>query len=176
MPEHIELPPTLTGDTKNQIQQIWRYLYQTSEIINRNTSSIGGNEVTDKERVALQGVLDSNEAYQTQSLKDMLMNLAEYVKKNVKEQKTTVIYQTDPISETTETDYDDLTATGRYWVSAGSMSNGPTGLSSGTCLAEVMAKTGFIVQRITTSAKIYIRTNTSGTWGSWWDYTGTEEV
>ena len=86
MPERIEVPPTMIGSTEEKLNQIWRYLYNTSEVQNRNFQSIGGNELTDKERTTMKGIMqetgEGQSAYST--LKQMVLDTAEYVKKEMK--------------------------------------------------------------------------------------------
>ena len=89
MPEHINTPPTLSGDSRNQLQQLWSYLYSMSEAINRNLQAIGGNDLTDRERAAVQGIIQQGGGLEdVTSLRDMVVRLAEYVKKEIGEVKS----------------------------------------------------------------------------------------
>ena len=310
MHEHINTPPTLVGDEKNQLQQLWSYLYGMSEAINRNLQAIGGNDLTDRERAAVQGIIQTGGGLEdVQSLRDMVVRLAEYVKKAVNEIKNNPLEnemdngrltryvqiaemevpadlsgnnKKDPLitilrklkgddlglrngifvgelrtgvtgaaigpdvvtyaadgteslhtenavleitgggirflengdelmkissvvsgstqtvkiepgadaeelkvyaeligavqnAETTETDFDDITEAGSYWVDVSGMTNGPTGLSTGDCLLEVNAGAAVIRQKLEAEAAIYIRRCVSNTWGGWVEYTGTAQ-
>lgn len=310
MHEHINTPPTLGGDEKNQLQQLWSYLYSMSEAINRNLQAIGGNDLTDRERAAVQGIIQTGGGLEdVQSLRDMVVRLAEYVKKAVNEIKSNPLEsemdngrltryvqiaemevpadlsgnnKKDPLitilrklkgddlglrngiyvgelrtgvtgaaigpnvvtyaadgteslrtenavleitgggirflengdelmkissvvsgstqtvkiepgadaeelkvyaeligavqnAETTETDFDDITEAGSYWVDVSGMTNGPTGLSTGDCLLEVNAGAAVIQQKLEAEAAIYIRRCVSNTWGGWVEYTGTAQ-
>ena len=310
MHEHINTPPTLVGDEKNQLQQLWSYLYGMSEAINQNLQAIGGNDLTDRERAAVQGIIQTGGGLEdVQSLRDMVVRLAEYVKKTVNEIKSNPLEsemdngrltryvqiaemevpadlsgnnKKDPLitilrklkgddlglrngifvgelrtgvtgaaigpnvvtyaadgteslrtenavleitggrirflengdelmkissvvsgstqtvkiepgadaeelkvyaeligavqnAETTETDFDDITEAGSYWVDVSGMTNGPTGLSTGDCLLEVNAGAAVIRQKLEAEAEIYIRRCVSNTWGGWVEYTGTAQ-
>lgn len=345
MPERIEVPPTLTGDTQNRITQIWRYLYSISEILNRNMQSIGGNELTDRERASMNRILQSTSGTgqaETESLKDLVVRTADYVQKalgNIEEgslrdevtsgrfgryvsetkisvpmdpQGNTLAQQLSAIlqglkrddirmrgsiytgvlrteddtdiygtaigrnvvtfaqdgtetyhpenavmeiiggeiravnqatltgnltgnvtgdvtgnltgdvtgnvtgdvtgnvtgdltgnvngdvtgnvtgdltgnvtgdvtgnltgivlpAETTETDFDDITGQGQYWIDMDSMTGGPADLITGIVLLEVLVTTGIVYQRISAEGAIYSRQYTAASWGSWVKYTG----
>lgn len=84
MPEMINPPPLLTGEERQQLQQLRSYLYETSEAINRNLQMIGGNELSDRERAAVQGVIQTGSGLDdVASLRDMVVRLAENVKQAV---------------------------------------------------------------------------------------------
>ena len=84
MHEVINPPPLLTGDSKTQIAQLRAYLFAVSESMNRNLDMIGGNDLTDRERAAVQGVIQQGGGLDdVASLRDMVVRLAEYVKKAV---------------------------------------------------------------------------------------------
>ena len=313
MYERIEVPPALTGDIRNMMQQIWSYLYTMSEILNRNMQAVGGNELTDRERGAMNGILttQANGQVEMQSLKDMVVSLAEYVKQinttagisgiteevesgrfgryvqatemtiesdpagntasdvlsniirflkvgyirdrnsiyagklrtvnstdvygvaigpdvvtfaqdgtetfnaanvvieiidgrmtmydggdemmkiRVTEQNSRVILKIQPGDDadelqisgkldgevlnatTTETNLNSITEPGTYWISMSGTSNGPAGLTSGECQLEISAGSSVIRQRLSAEDAIYTRNKSSGTWGSWYKYTGT---
>lgn len=267
MPEHINPPPILTGDNKTQIAQLRAYLFTVSEAMNRNMQNIGGNELSDRERAAVQGVIQQGGGLDdVASLRDMVVRLAEYVKKAVGAisvnplenevssgrfgryvQTTTVTVPADldnhnkalqiatiltALKETdlkirnriysgelrtgvtgvavgpdivsfaedgeetftpgnavmeilddgtvsikdrttTATSFNNITDPGRYWVSMSGMTNGPSGLTTGDCMLEIITTTGIIRQRLEDAGAVYIRRKTSGTWGSWYKYTGT---
>ncbi len=93
MPERIEVPPMPYGDEQAQLNQIWRYLYGMSEVLNRNLQNIGGNELTDREMAAMRGIVDrsviGNEQSEMATLKDMVIKTAEYVKKAINQYQKT---------------------------------------------------------------------------------------
>ena len=83
MHELIEIPPRLSGDIRNQLQQIWQYLFGLSETMNRNLQSVGGNDLTDQEQQTMHGILGTTGDQET--LKQMVVKLAAYVQENVKD-------------------------------------------------------------------------------------------
>lgn len=83
MHELIEIPPRLSGDVRNQLQQIYQYLFSVSEAMNRNLQSVGGNDLTDQEQQTMHGILGESGEHET--LKDMVIKLAAYVQGNVKD-------------------------------------------------------------------------------------------
>lgn len=98
MHEHIELPPTLQGDEKNQLQQVWSYLYQLSEAINNNLDAIGGNDLTDSERMIMQKITTSGgdelvpSEYET--LKSLIIKTADFVQTNLQEYRMKLLGET----------------------------------------------------------------------------------
>lgn len=328
MHELIEIPPRLSGDIKNQLSQIWQYLFSLSETMNRNLQSVGGNDLSDQEQETMHGILGTTG--DQESLKEMVIKLAAYVQgteKNIKDkslaedvtsgrfgryvQQTEISVETEPggtsanssiksviqllkehdvnirnyvmagevrtgvygvaigkdvrtfasdgtetyvpnnrvmeiaedgiriydggdelmkitvsevnsqtvvsiepgtgadrveitgdvtgdltgdvtgnvtgdvtgdvtgnltgkvnNAETAETDYDNITDAGKYWTDVSSMSNGPSDLSSGTCLLEVTEGT-IIRQQLSAEDVFYIRHKASVTWSSWYKFTGT---
>lgn len=85
MPERIEVPPTLIGDERTQIRQIWNYLFTTVDTINRNLQGIGGNELTDRELASMREILQSTNYGMTteETLKEMVVQTAEYVQREL---------------------------------------------------------------------------------------------
>ena len=72
------------------------------------------------------------------------------------------------------TDLNNLVNKGDYWVSFASMSNKPSTLSNGTYLVKVQRYSStHIQQTIFTDSQLYTRMCYSGTWGSWYRYSGT---
>lgn len=273
MPELINYPPLLAGTARDQILQLRSYLATTAEALNRNLQDIGGNDLTDRERASVQGILRTGGGLDSvASLRDMVVQLAEYVKKSVEQIKQSPIagevesgrfgqyvmttsigvpadldghnrteqlisilqklkqddltvrnwFYAGTLREgvtgaaigkdvvtfaqdgtetftpgnaaieiltdgtinipgtvedrtTTETDFDNITAAGTYWVDVDGMTHGPTGLSSGDCLLDVHTTTGIIRQRLEAAAAVYIRRKTGDTWGGWIAYAGTAQ-
>ena len=97
MAERIEIPPTLQGDEKEQLQQIWRYLYQLSEAINNNLEGIGGNELSDKEIMTMKKIVGAGEAAtgmsDVETLKSLIVKTAEFVQTSLQEYKTSMIWE-----------------------------------------------------------------------------------
>lgn len=50
MHELIETPPRLSGDEKNQINQLWQYLFRMSEVLNRNLENLSRDETTEQDQ------------------------------------------------------------------------------------------------------------------------------
>ena len=81
MPEHITVPPTLMGDTETKVQQLRSYLTTVSDILNRNFDSIGDNDLTDREREAMAGVVQTGGSLNdVASLRDLIVRSVEYFK------------------------------------------------------------------------------------------------
>lgn len=78
MAERIGMPPALSGDRDAQIKQIWQYLYNMAEIMNRNLDSIGSNELTDAEKQIMKPIIGDDKP---NSLKKMIVKVAEYAQK-----------------------------------------------------------------------------------------------
>ena len=83
MAEQIKLPPRLYGDEKEQIRQIWDYLYRTAELINRRLEGIGSNELTDAEREIMRPILNISSAGPNEmiTMKNMIVKTADYIRK-----------------------------------------------------------------------------------------------
>lgn len=100
MAERIELPPTLQGDEQSQLQQVWRYLYQLADAINNNLEAIGGNDLTDAERVIMQQITGSGggeegipSEYET--LKSLIIKTADFVKTSLQEYRMVLFGETE---------------------------------------------------------------------------------
>lgn len=100
MPERIDIPPTLQGDEKNQLQQVWSYLYQLSEAINNNLDAIGGNELTDSERKTMQQILQAAGVTQDgvstnyETLKSLIIKTADFVQNSLQEYRMKLLGET----------------------------------------------------------------------------------
>lgn len=102
MAERIELPPTPQGDEKAQLRQMWTYLYQLCEAINGNLDAIGGNDLTDQERLSMQQILN-NEGVSTdqngipsdyETLKSLIIKTAEFVQTKLTEYRLNLVGET----------------------------------------------------------------------------------
>lgn len=181
MPEHIDVPPMLMGNNETKFIQLRNYLFNLTEVLNRNLQSIGGNELTDRERAAMQGIIQQEEGLDdVNSLRDIVVKLAETVKKD---QQTYQDYVNTAVSRaiidategrsTAETDMDELTGTGNYWIDMAVMEHGPQELTSGTVRLEIASTDGLVMQRIWRQGRIYLRQQAEDTWGSWYRFSGT---
>lgn len=73
-----------------------------------------------------------------------------------------------------QTNFNSLTSSGKYYGNPGGMTNGPSGLTTGTVEIDVTRiDNSNIFQRIYDGGNIYTRRMASGTWGSWYKFTGT---
>ena len=99
MADYIEYPPMLQGDESAQLQQMYRYLYQLSESLNINLRSIGGNDLSDSERVVINKILGNEEGEagnalgtaEMETLKSLIIKTAEFVQTSLQEYKTSLI-------------------------------------------------------------------------------------
>ena len=100
MAERIDFPPTLQGDEKAQLQQLWSYLYQMSEAINGNLDAIGGNDLTDSERKSMQEILQAAGVTQDgvstdyETLKSLIIKTADFVQTSLQEYRTVLFGET----------------------------------------------------------------------------------
>ena len=100
MAERIDLPPTLQGDEKAQLQQLWSYLYQMSEAINNNLDAIGGNDLTDRERATMQQILQAAGVTQDgvstdyETLKSLIIKTADFVQTSLQEYRMVLFGET----------------------------------------------------------------------------------
>jgi len=83
MAEQIGKPPKLEGNEREQIRQIWDYLYRTAELLNIRLEGIGSNDLTDRERETMRPILSGNRAGPSEmiTLKNMIVKTAEYIQK-----------------------------------------------------------------------------------------------
>ena len=95
MAERIDVPPTLQGDEKAQLQQVWSYLYQLSEAINNNLAGIGGNELTDAERQTMRQIINAGKEQAEQgdieTLKSLIIKTADFVQTNLQEYRINLL-------------------------------------------------------------------------------------
>ena len=96
MAERIELPPTLQGDEKSQLQQLWSYLYQMSESLNNNLQAIGSNDLTDNDRKIMQKIIqDAGESApqfsEMETLKSLIIKTADFVQTSLQEYRLNLL-------------------------------------------------------------------------------------
>ena len=84
MVEWVKNPPALVGDLKNQIGQIWNYLFELSEAINRNLEMIGSGELSDDEKKALQEIFGKDNGKNI-SMREMIVGVAGYALNETKD-------------------------------------------------------------------------------------------
>lgn len=100
MGERIDLPPTLQGDEQAQLKQMWSYLYQLSEAINNNLNAIGGNDLTDSERMSMQqilqaaGVSQDEVSSEYETLKSLIIKTADFVQTSLQEYRMVLFGET----------------------------------------------------------------------------------
>ena len=98
MAERVEYPQTLSGDEGTQLKQIWSYLYQLAEGINNNLDAIGGNELTDDERMIMKEIIGTAEAEEAssgyESLKSLIIKTADFVQTTLTEYRLKLIGET----------------------------------------------------------------------------------
>lgn len=86
MVNRIELPQQPQGDAETQLRAMYSYLYQMAQALNNNLEEIGGAELTDSERTAMQEVLSAGTEEQTgaatesETLKSLIIKTASFIK------------------------------------------------------------------------------------------------
>ena len=175
MAERIDLPPTLFGDEKNHIKQIWAYLYRAAEILNRNIEEAGGGKtvtVTEKSGKSTQDEVrsgkfgtfvketevtvpsDENGNTQTLTIEALLSSLQERMLNKA----------------TTETNLNNITDQGTYWISCSGKTNMPEQLTTGTVLLQVFVGSGIVRQIIWANSACYTRRKANSSWNDWKTY------
>ena len=104
MAERLDLPPTLTGDEQNQLEQMWSYLYQLAETLSDQLGAIGDSNLTDAELQAMSQVLsaarDGSEELPESSmkaaetLKSLIIKTATFVQTALNEFRTSLFGST----------------------------------------------------------------------------------
>ena len=101
--ELIESPDALSGDEKNQLEQMYRYLVRLAQDLNIKLEQIGSNELTDDERKVMNTVLQAaaeekapadaaqQEMYKAESLKSLIIKTASFVQTRLQEYKMTLV-------------------------------------------------------------------------------------
>lgn len=88
MGKRVELPRLPAGTEKEQLQTLYSYLYQMAETLNNNLAEIGGAELTDSERVIVNGIIGDGTAEamnEAESLKSLIIKTAEFVQSQLNE-------------------------------------------------------------------------------------------
>ena len=178
MAERIDLPPTLFGDEKNHIKQLWAYLFRAAEILNRNIEEAGGGKtvtVTEKSGKSTQDEVRSGKFGTFVKETEVTVPADE----NGNTQTITIEALLSSLQErslnqaTTETNMNNVTGPGDYWIAASGKTNLPSAVTSGTVLMQVFAGSDIVRQVIWTNSAIYSRRKANGSWNSWTTYSGT---
>ena len=92
MAERIELPQKGGGTAEEQLEAMYRYLYQMAVAINNNLAEIGGPALTDDEAKIMQRILQGTEEDQqtggpreAETLKSMIIKTASFIKTAIDE-------------------------------------------------------------------------------------------
>ena len=88
MGKRVELPRLPAGTEKEQLQTLYSYLYQMAETLNNNLAEIGGAELTDSERVIVNGIIGDGTAEamnEAESLKSLIIKTAEFLQSQLNE-------------------------------------------------------------------------------------------
>lgn len=92
MAERIELPQKGGGTAEEQLEAMYRYLYQMAVALNNNLAEIGGPALTDDEAQIMQRILQGTEEDQqtggpreAETLKSMIIKTASFIKTAIDE-------------------------------------------------------------------------------------------
>jgi hypothetical protein len=86
MVNRIDLPQQPQGSAEEQMRAMYSYLYQMAQALNNNLAEIGGAELTDRERTAMQEVLSAGAeeqagaATEAETLKSLIIKTASFIK------------------------------------------------------------------------------------------------
>ena len=90
----IDSPPILNGSPDQKLEQVRSYLFGVVEALNQNLESIGGNDLSDAEQAAMQGIMSTGDARtlnNVSSLRELIVRTVEYFKKALTQiEKTTL--------------------------------------------------------------------------------------
>ena len=158
MAERIQVPPTLMGDDRNRITQLWNYLYQTYSMINRNMENIGAGGQNEQAMMDTMGQAQAWEQVNTR-----LSNM---------EQKIRSLNNNVMEAFTDETDLNNVTDPGNYWLDISTMTHKPTDFaSSRNSLMQVMTDETIIKQIIWGRNNVYFREYYNSSWQAWREMT-----
>ena len=105
---HVETPGIPSGNEKQQLEQMFRYLSRLADDLNVNLDAIGGNELTDDERIIMQQILAkaaedagipeedavARAGQEMESLKSLIIKTASFVQTKLDEMRTNLIGET----------------------------------------------------------------------------------
>jgi hypothetical protein len=86
MGKRIDLPQQPQGSAEEQMRAMYSYLYQMAQALNNNLEEIGGAELTDSERTAMQEVLSAGAeaqagaATEAETLKSLIIKTASFIR------------------------------------------------------------------------------------------------
>lgn len=157
MAERIFSPPTLRGTPEEQLKQLYDYLFTISGAINRNMQLVG-------EASGAEGMQQLN-----QQMITMQQQMAT-VQQRIRYLNNTVLN-----IETDETDLNEITAPGNYWLNISTMSHKPSSVStSRDYVMQVMTDGTIIKQLIWGRTYLFMREYYSGSWSAWRRFTSEE--
>lgn len=87
----IEMPSAPSGNEREKIDQIYRYLVRMTEDLNLQLEQIGGSDLTDEERLAMAEILGGSSSGDTDSLKALIFRTMTAIKNTVDELKAGVL-------------------------------------------------------------------------------------
>ena len=102
----IETPGIPSGDERQQLEQMFRYLSRLAEDLNIQLEGIGGNELTDDERKVMMEIVrkDAEEkapgseleraSYEMESLKSLIIKKAKFVQTSLQEYRMNLLRET----------------------------------------------------------------------------------
>lgn len=105
---HVETPGIPSGNEKQQLEQMFRYLSRLADDLNVNLDAIGGNELNDEERMVMQQILAkaaedagipeedaaARAGQEMESLKSLIIKTASFVQTRLDEMRTNLIGET----------------------------------------------------------------------------------
>ncbi len=95
MGKRIELPKLPAGQTQEQLQALYSYLYQMAEALNGNLAEIGGNDLTDSEREIVREIVGTGNAEdgrsEAETLKSLIIKTADFVRTELNEYRMNLL-------------------------------------------------------------------------------------
>ena len=87
MGRRIELPKLPEGETQEQLQELYRYLYQMADALNNNLAEIGNGNYTDEEMKVVREIVGTDETNpgmpEAESLKTLIIKTAQLIKTEI---------------------------------------------------------------------------------------------
>ena len=104
----VETPGIPSGNEKQQLEQMYRYMARLADDLNISLKAIGGNELTDEERIIMQQILvrDAEDAgipeedavakagQEMESLKSLIIKTAKFVQTTLQEYRMNLLRET----------------------------------------------------------------------------------
>ena len=111
-PDIIETPGIYSGDEKEQLMQMQRYMMRMADQLNIALESIGGNDLTNEEQQIMQSILMprgtqatstapsvQDDLYQMESLKSLIIKTAKFVQTNLDEYRIALFGENSAASQ-----------------------------------------------------------------------------